>query len=260
MGALFFIFPPIVLRQHPHLKFPPPGQPPVVAFQSPVSLEVEVQLPHAGAVRGMGVTKGVTLIVGGGFHGKSTLLQGLQTGIYDAVPGDGREFVVADENAFKVRAEDGRPVTCTDISPFIKNLPFSLDTTKFSTKDASGSTSQAANISEAIEAGAKVFLVDEDTCATNFMVRDAQMQMLVHKDKEPIQPFCDKVRPLFDSALGISTVLVVGGSGAFFSCADTVICMESYQPRDVTAEARAIAGVGTRFFLSLIMFLTQDYF
>mmetsp|Transcript_23191 Transcript_23191/g.64806 ORF Transcript_23191/g.64806 Transcript_23191/m.64806 type:complete len:641 (-) Transcript_23191:76-1998(-) len=217
----------------------PMVSPTVVAFTSPPSLEVEVTLPHAGTITGMGIRKGITLIVGGGFHGKSTVLQALQSGVYDVVPGDGREFVVAEENAYKVRSEDGRPVSCTDISAFIKNLPFQLDTTKFSTKDASGSTSQAANISEGIEAGATTILVDEDTCATNFMIRDQRMQMLVASNKEPIQPFIQKIRPLFRDRQ-ISTVLVVGGTGDFFEVADTVVCMEDYAPLDVTAKAKEI--------------------
>ena len=61
----------------------------------------------------------------------------------------------------QVRAEDGRPVTGLDISPFINNLPRGRDTCQFSTEDASGSTSQAANIMEALEAEATSLLVDE---------------------------------------------------------------------------------------------------
>ncbi|CAD7957136.1 unnamed protein product [Amoebophrya sp. A25] len=211
----------------------------VVPFVSPASVSMCVTLPHGGEIQGMAIRRGITLIVGGGFHGKSTLLQALQTGVYDAIPADGRELVVTDEMAFKVRSEDGRPVLSTDISPFIRDLPFDVDTTRFSTQDASGSTSQAANISEALEAGCKCLLVDEDTCATNFMIRDQRMQMLVATEKEPIQPFIDKVLPLWDSR-SVSTILVVGASGDFFQVADTVLCMEDYRPKDVTTEAKAI--------------------
>ncbi|CAK9066476.1 unnamed protein product [Durusdinium trenchii] len=199
--------------------------PNLVAFQSPSSMEVTISLPHAGQVTGMGMKKGVTVIVGGGFHGKSTLLQALQLGIYNKVPGDGREHVVCDPSAVKIRAEDGRSVRCTDISPFINNLPFGKATTEFTTGDASGSTSQAANIIEALEVGALTLLVDEDTCATNFMIRDEKMKALVSPDKEPITAFVCKVRPLFEE-LGVSTILVVGGSGDFFSAADAVIMMD----------------------------------
>lgn len=121
----------------------------VVKFASPESLRVSFTLPNSQMViQGMGVRKGVTLIVGGGFHGKSTLLAALQVGVYNKVPLDGREFCVADAKSVKVRAEDGRAVSSVDISPFINNLPFGKGTTCFSTEDASGSTSQAANIVE----------------------------------------------------------------------------------------------------------------
>jgi len=212
----------------------------LVLFKSPESMEVTIRLPHAGEVTGMGIKRGITVIVGGGFHGKSTLLQALQLGIYNKVPGDGREFVVCDPAAVKIRAEDGRSVKCTNISSFINNLPFGKLTTKFTTADASGSTSQAANIIEALEVGASVLFVDEDTCATNFMIRDEKMKALVAPDKEPITAFVMKVRPLFEE-LGVSTVLVVGGSGDFFAVADAVIMMDEYATCDVTAQAREIA-------------------
>ena len=188
----------------------------------------------------MGVPCGVTLIVGGGYHGKSTLLRAIETGIYTHIPGDGREYVVTDTAAIKVRAEDGRSVAGVNISPFINHLPQGKSTEQFSTADASGSTSQATSIVEAVEAGATGLLIDEDTSATNFMIRDRRMQALIAKDREPITPFVDKVRQLYDS-YGISTILVMGGSGDYFDVADTVIALDNYQPADVTAKARAIA-------------------
>lgn len=211
-----------------------------VPFQSPPSLRVEVELPNRGRIAGMGIPRGITLIVGGGFHGKSTLLEALELGVYNHRPGDGREFVVTDGAAVKIRSEDGRAVAGVDIRPFISNLPGGVDTAAFSTQDASGSTSQAANIMEALEAGARVLLVDEDTSATNFMIRDHRMQELIAKEKEPITPFVDKVRQLW-AERGVSTVLVMGGSGDYFDVADTVIAMDAYRPVDVTARAREIA-------------------
>eukprot|EP00442_Polarella_glacialis_P045612 CAMPEP_0115082166 /NCGR_PEP_ID=MMETSP0227-20121206/19735_1 /TAXON_ID=89957 /ORGANISM="Polarella glacialis, Strain CCMP 1383" /LENGTH=629 /DNA_ID=CAMNT_0002470195 /DNA_START=306 /DNA_END=2192 /DNA_ORIENTATION=- len=214
--------------------------PNLVDFKSPAAFEVTIKLPHAGQVTGMAIKKGVTVIVGGGFHGKSTLLQALQLGIYNKVPGDGREFVVCEPRAVKIRAEDGRSVRCTDISPFINNLPFGKKTTQFSTGDASGSTSQAANIVEALEVGATSIFVDEDTCATNFMIRDEKMKALVAPDKEPITAFVLKVRALLEEH-GVSTVLVVGGSGDFFAVADAVVMMDEYAAIDVTERAQEIA-------------------
>ncbi len=212
----------------------------VVPFESPDSLRVEVKLPNRGTIAGMGLRKGVTLIVGGGYHGKSTLLRALELGVYNHIPGDGREFVITNPRTMKIRAEDGRRIEKVDISPFISNLPMGQDTQAFSTDDASGSTSQAANIIEALEMGTQVLLIDEDTSATNFMIRDQRMQELVKKDKEPITPFIDKVHQLYED-LGVSTILAIGGSGDYFDVADFVICMMEYKPFDLTSEAHAIA-------------------
>ena len=209
-------------------------------FVSPQALEVEFDTPNRGKIKGMGIPKGITLIVGGGYHGKSTLLRALELGIYNHIEGDGREFVITDESALKVRAEDGRAITSTDISLFINNLPNGKDTVKFNTENASGSTSQAANIIEAIEGKAKVLLIDEDTSATNFMIRDDIMQQLVVKEKEPITPFIDVAKSLY-KRLGISTILVAGSCGDFFDIADLVIQMDSYEPYEVTAKAKELS-------------------
>jgi predicted ABC-class ATPase len=212
-----------------------------IAFSPPDAPRITVNVPNAGPITGMGIPRGITLIVGGGFHGKSTLLTALELGVYDHIPGDGRERVVADPAAVKIRSEDGRPVAGADLSPFINNLPYGKSTTAFNTELASGSTSQAAALQEALETGASTLLVDEDTSATNFMIRDERMQALVAKDHEPITPFVDRIRQLRDE-LGVSTLLVMGGSGDYFDCADTVIEMHAYQPYDVTERAHAIAA------------------
>jgi predicted ABC-class ATPase len=211
----------------------------VVAFVAPESLACTLTLPNLGKVRGMGIPRGVTLIVGGGFHGKSTLLHALERGVYNHIPGDGRELVATDASAVKVRAEDNRAVTNIDISPFIDRLPFARDTRSFSTENASGSTSQAANIIEALENDAALLLIDEDTSATNFMIRDARMQQLVARDKEPITPFLHRVWEMYRD-LGVSTVIVMGGSGDYFEVSDTVIMMDTCQARDVTAKAHGL--------------------
>jgi predicted ABC-class ATPase len=219
---------------------PQPLRENAIAFQSPESLKVEFNRPNHGLISGMGIPAGVTLIVGGGYHGKSTLLKAIELGVYRHIPDDGRELVVSDPAAVKIRAEDGRSIVSVDISPFINNLPQNRSTTDFSTPNASGSTSQAANIIEALEAGAKVLLVDEDTAATNFMIRDRRMQALIAKEREPITPFIDKVRQLYLD-YGVSTILVMGGSGDYFEVADTAIAMDNFQPLDVTEKAKAIA-------------------
>jgi predicted ABC-class ATPase len=210
-----------------------------VKFKTPKSLEVIFETPNHGYVKGMGIPKGVNLIVGGGYHGKSTLLKAIERGVYNHVYGDGREWVVTDPTAVKIRAEDGRRIENVDISSFIHNPPLNKNTEEFSTENASGSTSQAANIVEAVETGTHLILFDEDTSATNFMIRDERMQRLVSNEKEPITPFIDRVRELYKDQ-NISTIMVMGGSGDYFEVADTVIMMDNYLPEDVTIDARRI--------------------
>ncbi len=212
-----------------------------VAFQSPASMEVELQLPNHGPLKGMGIKHGITLIVGGGYHGKSTLLKALELGVYNHIAGDGREYVITDDTAVKIRAEDGRSIKQVDISMFINNLPNGKDTVHFCTEDASGSTSQAANVIEAMEAGTNVMLIDEDTSATNFMIRDELMQRVVNRDSEPITPFIDRVQELYQE-YRISTILVAGSSGSYFHKADCVIQMDHYLPKDITAFAKKEAA------------------
>ncbi len=211
-----------------------------VTFRSPPELEVSIELPNRGEIKGMGIPEGVNLIVGGGYHGKSTLLHALERGIYNHLPGDGREMVTARKDAFKIQAEDGRSASRVNISPFISDLPGNKNTEDFSTDNASGSTSQAVNIMEAAESGSRLLLVDEDTSATNFMIRDSRMQKLVAKEHEPITPFIDRVEELYRS-FGISTVLVMGGSGDYLDVADNIIMMKEYHPYDVTKEGKQIA-------------------
>lgn len=208
-----------------------------VPFQSPETMEVTMELPHRGTIRGMGIRKGITLIAGGGYHGKSTLLKALELGVYNHIAGDGREYVITDDTAVKIRAEDGRSVKKTDISMFVNDLPSGKNTKAFDTEDASGSTSQAANVVEAMESGTKLLLIDEDTSATNFMVRDELMQRVVHRNQEPITPFIERAGYLFETC-GISTILVAGSSGAYFHIADCILQMEQYRPKDITALAK----------------------
>ena len=212
-----------------------------VPFTSPDSLRISMELPHKGKITGMGIPKGITLIVGGGYHGKSTLLNALELGVYNHIPGDGREYVITDATAVKLRSEDGRFIKDVDISMFINDLPNKKDTRCFSTLDASGSTSQAAGIVESIEAGSHLFLLDEDTSATNFMVRDAFMQQVIQREKEPITPFLERAENLYKKA-GISTILVAGSSGAFFHIADTIIQMDNYVPKNITASVKKLCS------------------
>jgi predicted ABC-class ATPase len=240
LGLIAFVSDQSILARKSGTSDKPMSDAAIIPFAAPKSLRMEIELPHVKKISGMGIPYGVTLITGGGYHGKSTLLKALEVGIYNHIPGDGREFCVSNPQTVKIRAYSGRRVEKTDISPFIKDLPFQKDTTSFCTENASGSTSQAANIIEAIEAGAKVLLMDEDTCATNFMIRDSKIQRLVNKEYEPITTFIDKVRQLYQEKK-ISTILVLGGVGDYFDVSDQVIQMINYRPLDMTLKAHQIA-------------------
>ncbi|PTP93900.1 ABC-ATPase domain-containing protein [Vibrio splendidus] len=210
-----------------------------VPFAAPESLSVTLNTPNQGDVTGLGIPKGITLIVGGGFHGKSTLLNAVERSIYNHIPGDGREGIVTATDTMKIRAEDGRCVHNLNLSNYINHLPMQKDTSDFSTQDASGSTSQAAWLQESIEAGVQTLLIDEDTSATNFMIRDERMQALVSKGAEPITPLVDRIGQLREE-MDISTIVVMGGSGDYLDVADTVVQMHDYQAVDVTAKAQEV--------------------
>ncbi len=240
-GLVAFIPRGAILPRRSGVDDRPLAESEAVIFQPPPRLTVTLEAPHRGPVEGMGIPRGITLIVGGGYHGKSTLLRAIECGVYEHIEGDGRELAVTVPRAVKVRAEDGRAITSVDISNFITDLPRGEDTAHFTTANASGSTSQAAAIAEALEVGATCLLVDEDTSATNFMIRDARMQALIADADEPITPFIDRARQLYGD-LGVSTVLVVGGAGDYFDVADTVIGMRRYLPEDLTAAARDVAA------------------
>ena len=214
-----------------------------VRFRSPPELRRSVTLPNRGEISGMAVPAGITLIVGGGFHGKSTLLQALERGVYNHIPGDGRELTATLADAVKIRAEDHRAIDRVNISPFIATLPGNRRTDCFCTENASGSTSQAANIIEALEAGCRCLLIDEDTSATNFMIRDARMQQLVPDSREPITPLLFRVRELYERE-GVSCIIVTGGSGDYLAVADQVIMLDNYRASDVSAAAGKVAGPG----------------
>ena len=240
-GLIAFVADGSILPRSSGIDDRPMGGEEVIPFSSPESLRTAFSLPNAGSVAGMGVGEGVTLIVGGGYHGKSTLLRAIERGVYNHRPGDGRELVVSAPDLVKIRAEDGRAVSGVDISAFIGDLPLGKSTRRFRSENASGSTSQAAAIVEAMESGASGLLIDEDTAATNFLIRDARMQALVPKESEPITPYIDRVTRMYNE-FGVSTVLVVGGSGDYLDVADTVVAMETFRPHDVTARAAGVAA------------------
>lgn len=217
-----------------------------VKFKTPESMKIKIDLPDGNIIYGMGIKRGVTLVVGGGYHGKTTLLESFEKGVYDHIVGDGREYVFTDRTAVKVRSEDGRSIAGIDISMFINNLPNKKDTIFFETKNASGSTSQAANIIEAIETDSKVLLIDEDTSATNFMIRDKLMQLVVTEKKEPITPYIDRIRDLYE-IYGISSILVVGSSGEYFDKADSIIQMDEYRVYDITENVKELSKEYNRF-------------
>ena len=197
-----------------------------VPFAAPA--ELAVTLNACGReIRGMGIPKGITVITGGAFHGKSTLLQALVRAVYPHVPGDGREGIVVDDTALRVGVEDGRSVRGTDLSMFVRDLPGGISTKDFSTLSASGSTSEAANLLEAMEAGARTFLIDEDSSAVNFLIRDVRVRKLLGDEREPLIPLTDRIRSL--ASAGMNFILVAGACGDYLDLADNIIVMTNYK-------------------------------
>ena len=262
LNAVAFVANGSILPRRSGASLAPMESPPAVPFEAPqdspmnqtimvdmggLSQYVEAPVINGStsvSLTGLVVPRGISLIVGGGYHGKSTLLRCLAAGVYNKIPGDGREFCVTVDDAVTVRAEDGRYVNNCNVSAFISNLPTLpgmskvLDTAHFSSGEASGSTSQAANVVEAIEMGASVFLVDEDVSAANFMARDGRMRSLVMD--ESITPLLYRVNGLYQ-AHGISSVVVVGGVGDWLDVPDNVILMDKYTCRDATKKAHSVS-------------------
>lgn len=197
-----------------------------VPFVAPDELAVTLNV-CGREIRGMGIPKGITVITGGAFHGKSTLLQALTRAVYPHVPGDGREGIVVDATALRVGVEDGRSVRGTDLSMFVRDLPGGISTKDFNTLSASGSTSEAANLLEAMEAGARTFFIDEDSSAVNFLIRDVRVRKLLGDEREPLIPLTDRIREL--ASADMNFVLVAGACGDYLDIADNIIVMANYR-------------------------------
>ena len=210
-----------------------------VPLSPPDELAFTFNLPNRGKVRGMGIPAGITLIIGGCSHGKTTLLRAVEFGVYNHISGDGRELAVTVPDAVGIRVEEGRRIENVDISPFIANISKNIDTKHFSSRSAPPAASMAANIMEALEAGTSLLLFDDETAVTSLMGRDARLQALISKEFEPITPLVD-ILPLLRDEHGISSI-IVGASGDYFDIADTVIAMKDFNPVVVTDEAKKIA-------------------
>ena len=212
-----------------------------VPFVAPEEMAVTLNV-CGREISGMGIPKGITVITGGAFHGKSTLLQALTRSVYPHIPGDGREGIVIDETALRVGVEDGRSVRGTDLSAFVRDLPGGVSTKNFNTLSASGSTSEAANLLEAMEAGATTFLIDEDSSAVNFLIRDMRVRKLLGDDREPLIPLTDRIREI--SAQGYSFILVAGACGDYLDLADNIVVMANYKAEcaKVTEPAAKVTG------------------
>ena len=213
-----------------------------VPFVAPPEMAVTLEI-CGREIRGMGIPRGVTVITGGAFHGKSTLLQALTRSVFPHVPGDGREGIVVDETALRVGVEDGRSVRATDLSIFVRDLPGGVSTKDFTTLSASGSTSEAANLLEAIEAGSRTFLIDEDSSAVNFLIRDIRVRKLLGDDREPLIPLTDRIREIAQA--GYSFILVAGACGDYLDLADNIIIMANYKAECAKFAAAKSASAGS---------------
>lgn len=210
-----------------------------VSFNAPKESIIEFTV-RGKTISGMGISKGITAIAGGAYHGKSTLLSALEKSVYPHIPGDGREWVVVDPSAFRVRSEEGRLVRNTRIAPLVRELPGKISTESFFTVSASGSTSEAANLLEALECGVKTILIDEDVSAVNFLIRDQRMRRLLGNEGDPLIPLIERIREFTNT--GVHFILVIGACGDFLTEADRVIVMKNYLPEEMTASAKTISS------------------
>lgn len=199
-----------------------------IPFKSPESFQIEIPLLNGEYIYGMGIKKGITSIIGGAFSGKSTLLNAIENGIYNHIKGDGREYCITDDTAVKVSAEDGRYISNLNISSFFtKSLVPDIE--NFNTLVASGSISQAANIIEAINGNSRLILIEEDSSATNFLIKDEIMREIINADASI--PFTDRIKDI--EKIGLSVILVTGATSKFLEYSNQIIKFEKYICYDV---------------------------
>lgn len=215
----------------------------LVPLQAPPALAVTLELPHRGAVTGLGIPRGVTVILGSPFSGRSTLLRAIAASVYAHLPGDGREFCAAVPDAVLVRAEEGRRVEGVNLAAFLSAPPSGEDPTRYRSDHAIDVVSQAAGIVEALEAGCTLLLFDEDTSAPGLLARDAVWRHLAPDAAQPVTPLADVVRPLYEEH-GVSTILITSHGADYVGVADTVIGVDAFRLRAVTAEAKRAAEQG----------------
>jgi len=213
----------------------------LVPFQSPEELRVVLRTPHRGEIAGMGIPRGVTVIIGNAFSGRSTLLRAIASAVYAHIPGDGREYCAAVPDAALVQADEGRRVEGVNLSPFVSALPGGEDPARFRGDHVPALLAQAASIGETLEAGATLLLFDEDSTAPRLLVRDVIWRHLAPEAKDPVTPLADLIRPLY-AEHGVSTVIAGGTGSSLPAAADTVLAMDAFRPVAVTTRAKQLAG------------------
>lgn len=198
----------------------------------------EVEVPHAGTIRGINIPSGLTLILGESNSGRVDIMDAISQGIYNHIPGDGRETVVTVADAVNIRSEVGRCVQNVDISAFASELPDGGNPAAYSTVSAGSFTSQAASTVEALEAGARVLLFDEHSSSSTFLSSDTRVSPLLGASSR--NTLAARARQIVDE-LGIS--IVVAGSSLvaeFIPIADKILKVENFCISDITEEAKAL--------------------
>ena len=204
------------------------------------ALARNVDVPHAGALRGFGVPAGLTLILGDAYSGRAELMHAIGDGIYNHVAGDGREMVITVPDAVYVKAEPGRSVQRVDISAFVR--PTGANPAAFTNIHADACAAQAASTIEALEVGARALLFEESDSAVEFLTRDARLGDLMPEADRTITPLSVLARRIVDQ-LGVS--LVIAGSSTitdFIPVADTILRIANYKVSDVTQQAKALVA------------------
>jgi len=208
-----------------------------IPFEVAEATCTEIEVPNAGKVTGLGISAGLTVVLGDAANGRKDFMSALAAGVFNHIPGDGREGVVTVSDAVQIAADRGRNVQEVNITPFLSESEYG-NPASFSTPAADSFISQAASVIEALEVGARVLIVDENSSAPAFLTTDARIAGLL--GSTPRTSLAQRARQIVDE-LGIS--LIVGGENLvaeYIPVADTVLKVEGFQVTDITEQAKAL--------------------
>lgn len=189
-------------------------------FVTDPALKVTFDVPYGEPISGMGIPKGFTAVTGASRNGKSALLDAIFAGVYDHIPGDGREYVITSRDAAFIMAEPNRPADSVDISMFVPETPEFDDTSAAKKEFVSSPMSEFVSVSEAVEMGSKLILIDEEYS------NPCVMRKGFLADNEKIISLSEMGSSM--GRQGISLVMVSGDESVIRS-ADNVLVVEGFK-------------------------------